>query len=592
MNGSVNGGAHLCIAVLLGALALTGSAALARLAAGSAQAGETTLSAKDLYNGFEARKVALDKDGGKLLLDERVLKFGKEKEGRVITDPIDLGPAEGIVGLGGAVQSVDLEVQAEVPAGASVEVETRSSANGLEAAGWSDWKKLPGLKGTVDKPAGRWLQVKVTLKGTAADKLPALTALVLKPAVAAAPAWAGKLEVAESKIQKLVRSTIDFQYERPDQEKLAKFRKDNNLDEVVAGKLDEQLRNKKLTDIDDSMKGGEDFVKLVRLMDWVGHCRNDRTIHKESEGGFYQWNIEKVFELKEVEEGGKKVKQPTIYGHCMSFSEVLVTAATAMGYVGSHHLCMVGFREASHEITDIWVPSLGKWVYFDPSLSNYYFDKETKVPMNLIEMHKLVADKFVPEGKDMHWWIVRGSEETRARVKEVGGTKHIGCRLGRWKYGDPMPENYEWGWAHGYLAAGFVQMTPRNDFHSHPDKTPKSFGNGPGYGGFPFWVDDKTPPERGVNNWYTRLRDFYWTLDQAGLKLVKAGEGTLSVELGQTMPFFKKYVVKVDGAEVKDEVKSPFTWTLKAGENKLEVAPVDEFGKVGLSSTVTVKYTK
>jgi hypothetical protein len=238
------------------------------------------------------------------------------------------------------------------------------------------------------------------------------------------------------------------------------------------------------------------------------------------------------------------------------------------------------------------VASLGRWVYFDPSLTNYYYDKETKAPMNLIEMHRVVADKFVPEGKDMHWWIVRRSDETQARVKEVGGKKPIGSRLGRWSYGAPMPADYDWGWRHGYLAAGFVQMTPRNDFHSDPKANPKAFENGPGYAGYPNWVDDKTPPKRGAGNYFTRLRDFYWTLDQASFRLTRTGNGTMAVELGNSMPFFKKYVVKIDGAEVPGEIKNPLVWTLKTGDNRIEVVPVDEFGKTGLGSSATVKLGK
>ena len=143
-----------------------------------------------------------------------------------------------------------------------------------------------------------------------------------------------------------------------------------------------------------------------------------------------------------------------------------------------------------------------------------------------------------------------------------------------------------------YLASGFVQMTPRNDFNSDPKANPKAFEHGPGYAGYPNWVDDKTPPSRGASNYFTRLRDFYWTQDQASFKLTRTGEDEISVELGNSMPFFKKYVVKIDGTELKDEVKSPLVWKLKTGDNKLEVVPVDEFGKVGLPSTATVKLGK
>jgi len=118
MNGSALGGITLESLVLVGLAVLVGCALPPVWGErGSARAGELTLSAKDLYGGLEARKVLLDKAGEKLVLDERVLKFGKEKEGRAVTDPIDLGPAEGLIGLGGAVGSVEIEVKAEVPRG-------------------------------------------------------------------------------------------------------------------------------------------------------------------------------------------------------------------------------------------------------------------------------------------------------------------------------------------------------------------------------------------------------------------------------------------------------------------------------------------
>ncbi|MDD4889274.1 MAG: hypothetical protein PHU85_05040 [Phycisphaerae bacterium] len=517
-----------------------------------------TLTAKDLYGGFDARRVLLDDKGVKLTLDARAIK--SKSPGIITTDPIDLVSGDTVIGTAGSLSSVDLTLTADVPDGAKALVEARSGADMFDTAKWSDWVKLTGLTGKLDKPAGRYVQVRITLTGTAADKLPSVSKLELNATVTAS--GVKPVAVVDAKIQKISRSPIDFSYERPDAAKLVAFRKAAKLDEAVAGAKD-------------------DFEKLVKLMYHVGSFHNDRTAHKENKGGVYQWDIDAVFEVKD----GK----PTVYGHCMTYSETLVTAATAMGYVGSRHMAIMGFREASHEVCDIWVPSLGKWVYFDPSLTQYYFDKATNTPLNLIEMHNIVASYFVPPGKDMNWFSKRSNDESKAVVREVGGQKPIGSKLGPWKYGDPMPADYDWGWSHGYLAAGFVQMTPRNDFNSNPKVMPRAFGNNPGYLNFPFWVDAKTPP-RG-NNWYTRLRDFYWTLDQASVRLVQTDADTITVELGQSMPFFKAYQIKVDGKEVPaDQAQgSTFTWKLKAGENKLEVAPKDDFGKVGLASSVVVK---
>jgi hypothetical protein len=521
----------------------------------------------ELMQGLEARKVLLAADRKSVGLDARVFKFGKERAGVITTDLIDLGPSAGILGIPAKVKKIACAAEADLPEGATVAVEVRTGETFFDQASWSPWQALPGLKGMIDAPAGRFAQVRLTLGGQSETALPAVRSLSLKAdfATASVPA---DLRVVDARIQKIVRSSIDFKYERPDQPRIAKFRKDAELDKVVAGAKD-------------------DFEKLVRLMDWAGSCYNDRSVHKEEEKGIYAWDIDRIFGIVEVEKDGRKVRRPTVYGHCMSYAELLVTAATAMGYKG-RHMCMEGFREASHEVTDIWVPSLGKWVYFDPSLSNYYFDKATQVPLNLIEIHGIVVDNFIPAGKDTDWFRVQGSAETRAVVKRVGGQKPIGSRLGPWKYGEPMPQDYDWGFLHGYLAAGVVQMTPRNDFHSAPEANPKRFGHNPGYAGYPNWVDDKTPPTNGAGNWFTRQRDFYWTLDQASLRLTLGTEpGTLMVELGQSMPFFKRYDLKVDGKPVKN-VTNPFVWKIQKGRSQLEVAPVDEFGVVGLASSVTV----
>jgi hypothetical protein len=324
-------------------------------------------------------------------------------------------------------------------------------------------------------------------------------------------------------------------------------------------------------------------------MDWVGSGTNVRDGTGARPDVPYPWDVERV---AEITPGG----QFLVKGHCMSYAEVLITAATALGY-HARHWAIDGFRDMGHEVTEIWVPGLNKWVYFDPSLTTYYFDKETKAPLSLLELHRIVAEKFLREGEDMNWWCrgEKDDEETRARVREVGGKRHVGCRVGPYRYGKPMPRDYDWGWEHGYLAAGFVQLTPRNDFHSHPEKASRHFG-GPERmvaDGYPFWVDEKTPPRKEgnkeVNNWFTRPRDFYWTLDQATLDFVKGKEGTLLVEFGQSMPFFQRYRVEVDGTEMKDAA-NPFPWKLKVGANRIEVTPVDRYGRAGRKSTAEVNY--
>jgi hypothetical protein len=61
--------------------------------------------------------------------------------------------------------------------------------------------------------------------------------------------------------------------------------------------------------------------------------------------------------------------------------------------------------------------------------------------------------------------------------------------------------------------------------------------------------------------------------------------------LCQSKRFFKEYQLTADGVEVKRPT-NPFPWRLNEGENKLEVVPVNQFGKVVLASMVVIECGK
>lgn len=522
------------------------------------------VSAVQLYEGFQAGRAALVEDGRAVSSDNRraaMLEF--QLPAVLVTDPIEVGPRSGALSLAARMTALEIVAAADVPHGAEMTIEARGGERGFDFQDWSPWQSVAVPRGMLTGRIGRFVQLRVALKSGGKASHPVLRGVTLKAEyVSAGPGDSG-LSVDAAAIQRIVRSPIEFQYERRDQPALKRFREAAGLDAVVAGK-------------------NSDFEKMVALMDWVGHCRNERDSHREIRNGGYAWDIERVFKM----ESG----QPVISGHCMSYAQVLVSAASALGYK-ARHMAVLGFREASHEIVDMWVPSLGKWVAFDPSLTSYYFDPKTGEPLNTLELHAIVADTFAPAGRDMNWFVQRSSEEVKATVRRLGGKSAVGCRLGPWSYGAPMSKDYDWGYYHGYLACGFVQMTPRNDFHTHAEANTGKFGEYPGYGGYPLWADSKTPPRPGVTNWYTRTRDFGWTLDQASLRLETDAEegGRLRVEFGNSMPFFARYNVKVNG-EAVPQAANPFTWTLRPGQNRLQVEPVDEFGQSGAGSEITVRY--
>ena len=133
-------------------------------------------------------------------------------------------------------------------------------------------------------------------------------------------------------------------------------------------------------------------------------------------------------------------------------------------------------------------------------------------------------------------WAVRSARISLrlqpAALEALRGKHPILCITGDYGYGKPM--KWDWEWDHGYMSAGWMQLTPRNNWHSQPEPAFKYFGWGAeGYPGFPLYIDRQTPvPTEEASLWYTRARDFWWTLNQASFQLVRTGASTLADATG------------------------------------------------------------
>ena len=510
-----------------------------------------TLSPAQLYQGLEARHVLL-KDGA-IVLDARNWAATKG-QGQVTTDVLDLG-GDQVLGVPVTVKDVAVTADADAKAPAAVAVSVRTGTTFFQAPGtWSDWTDA------TDKPVaakGRYVQVRVRLSSTDAAVLPALKGVKIIGTPEEAGKVGGQVKVASSAIEKIVRSTVDFGYERQDQPDLAWMRKTFKLDEVIAAPKSE-------------------FDKLRALCTWAASRKNDRSDgwHKEP---YYPWNIREAL----VEKAGG-----TVFGHCGSYCEVFVTAAGALGWQG-RHVAIEGYRRKSHEVPEVWINELKKWVYFDPSLDGTYYDAKTGVPLNMLEMHDDYLKMMYPDGK------VQGSLDEdlqKARRVALDWTKApIAYKSDLWSYGEKNQDPDLWKSGHGFLCCGWMQMTPRNNFHSQPKPAFTAFGNGPGsMRDYPYWIDAQTGfRSRSIVNWHTRPRDWYWTLNQASMRLVRTADDTVTVELGTSQPFFKRYVATVNGGK-PETVTSPYAWKLAPGDNTLVVNCEDDFGKPGLPSKVTL----
>ena len=506
-----------------------------------------TLSAEALYRGPIAHRVMLDNNA--LVLDMR--QADTLVEGVVITDPIS--PDEQNVIATEGVNRWQIITQADVPEGSDLQLFVSTGSLWFSDVDWTEWARVESLDHTIENPVGLYLKLKYVFTSQSHETSPVLRGVVIH-CDASPSTFQKSIHIADSHNEALITSAFDFGYERADCSPIQSLVETHRLRELIGDKK---------TDLD----------RFVALMHWVAQQPNTR---QDMWADAYPWTLDELVVGQD--------SQMAIKGHCMSYASVLVSVLTGLGYY-ARHWAIQGFRFMDHEVVEVWSDELKKWIYLDPSLDQYYADPNTDEPLSLLEMHRIFVDTFFEEGETLHMSM----DQQRQRVKEIGGKNApIRCVDYGYHYGS-LVTDYDWGWLHGYLAAGFMRLTTRNNFHSQPEPAFDYFGEGndDDYG-FPQWVDEKTPPKTDrIEVFSGRERDFYWSLNQVAYKAVWMSENTLEVEFGHTQPFFSHYIITVNQVQQMVE-ENTYKWVLKQRDNTLTVAPVNEWGSVGITSHLSV----
>lgn len=451
--------------------------------------------------------------------------------------------------------SVSFKAEADVPPGASFRLLLRSGSTRFpRAETWSQWTALTPEQMAAAPLGGRFFQFQLELKTTDPLVSPRLFALDLQSAWRAAPA--ADIYLTRSDNQQIVESPVAFEYEAADLPALKRFRARHKLDAVVAGAQTE-------------------FERILRLRHWVAQQRNERELFRVE---YPDWDADDI--LRQTAQG------QCLIGHCMQYTLVFLQACRAFGIQG-RHFSIDGFREMGHEIAEVWSDDYRKWVYMDASLDCHYFERASGTPLNLLELHRVFVETFYRDGETL---LSVPLAELKTRVKAVGKNVPIDCSEGGFSYGTPKA-SHAWWWEHGYLAAGFLRLTPRDNFLSAPAPVPFNHGNsGFNWNGFVVWEDSRTPRLPVYAHYTDKASDLYWTLDQAQLALAHSEtNGTLQVELKSSMPFFDKYLARINQGEWKP-VATGFAWQLARGPNRLEVKPVDRMHREGITSFVELNY--
>jgi len=391
-----------------------------------------------------------------------------------------------------------------------------------------------------------------------------------------------KLGIVASVIHngKVIIPSYKYKYENLNHPDLQKFRNKFKLDKIVEG-------------------ANSEFEKMMRLLHWAY-----RVPVKENP---YSWNGNDIAVYKKADAGTKELEKdysnidvwdwipletedesmPQLQWNyekrrrdaMCNFSNLTLQAALmSMGYQ-ARFININSEAVSGHEITEVWSNEFNKWIYMDATRDYYYYDLETGLPMNLLEIHNKLAEKI----QRIETWQIPFSKGTEAEdVRQI----KIGIREG---YNPFSVEND----AYSIIKLmGYFRIPLRNNFYSHPYPIPIAQGYTMwGWDGYLNHYDKKFPKRTEFQRQSNRFIDFYEPLNQAEVFLNETSQpGVLKIEVNTHTPGFQSLLVKTDDENWTEQNSLIWNWKLRAGMNRIEIRTKTKEGILGPVSCMRVTF--
>ena len=353
----------------------------------------------------------------------------------------------------------------------------------------------------------------------------------------------------------VARSSYPFGYENLLHPELEKFRKNARLDKVVEGAASE-------------------FEVMMRLLNWAYRI--------PVTGNQYSWNWNEVVKIEKGEKGMPRLqndyKDRRRDAMCLYSNQALIGAFLSFGF-HARHININDETENGHEVTEVWSNEFNKWIYMDATRDYYYFDHETGLPLNLLEVHNLVA-REVPRP------VTREKPLVLESMSDFTSRVSIGIRQGENPF-DIVPDG-----RNILNIVGHFRITPRDDFLTNPVPVPVHTGASAwGWDGFLNWYDEKYPILHEHARQTNCPLDFYEPLNQAEVYLNETSErGALEVEIDTFTPGFDTFLVRFNDGKWLEQKEPKLLWNLRGGKNRIEVRVRNVRGILGPVSTMDVNY--
>ncbi len=407
---------------------------------------------------------------------------------------------------------------------------------------WSDWQSVAAVDLHVQRPAGRYFQVRIELTATDANTSPRLESLTIHSAPELASGWHRQVRMLETKNPAIVRSSIPFEYEPFNHPRLKKLREDYKLDAVVAGAKTE-----------------------MELIEKLAAWSSQRWEKGHLNQAYPPWDAYEI--LKEHADG------TPVGGFCQQYNVVFLQACESFGLVGRAVSLGQGDSglakiRGGHEVVEIWSNEVAKWIYVDGNAAWYFVDEASGTPLSLRELR---------------------TRQQGALVEQASPLAHP---LGKTTIRRLAPSRYEWTGLANWPPFLELRLIPRSNFLEAATPLPLNQGmRGWFWTGHRVWTDDRAPASRLYGHRVSQPGNWDWTLNQAHIVLTATPRpGELAAQLDTVTPGLAGFWAKIDDQPPR-EVTAVFRWPLRAGHNRLEVWPRNIAGREGVHSSVELMYS-
>ena len=508
------------------------------------------LGSEDAFDGEYIVRIYLKKFRRKGSITSSIIDVGSAPEGSIVKHRVD-------------VKEITITLDLDLPPKTYATLEVRTGKTPFyDEASWSRWIKLGSGEKKVYKLDGeilnRYLQWKVTLTTDDPLTTPTLKSIKIRSKVIQYDWPEGFLKVVDYKNPELKRSSWNFDYEKWNHPRLQELRRKFKLDSVVEGCKTE-------------------FEKILRLLNWAYRI-------PIGEVCYYPWDALRMLKLEYDSKGEIKLN---VYDQrrrdkmCLFPAIVFMQACLSFG-IQARHININSEGLSGHEVVEVWSNDYEKWIYMDPTRDFYYYDKNTGIPLNALEIHNILVERL----KEVEDW--RRPFYFTHNISELTKNLPIGVREGENRF--PVTE---YALKSQFLIFQHLRIIPRNNFLSRHRPLPVNQGDVVWcWDGYLNWADEKTPPLPHFSKHTNRPQDMYWSINQVSFVLEMEEEpGSIRVYLETITPDFSGFLVNIDGSGWTERDKT-FIWRLHEGINHMAVRSETTSGLKNPVSWIKIVYHK